>query len=547
MDIEGPKKRRIAGISTSTPSPKQSPWEVCQKCQGDGRIRQRTKAQRRKKTNPNGSKPSNASLANYKVCRDCEGSGLKRRKDDADDDKTKQRLDIGKDKWPHGGVAIIGGGIGGFALGLSCWHRGIPFVIYERDVAFSQRSQGYGLTLQQASKALKGFGMSTNLEHGVTSTKHVVFTSEGEQVGEWGLRKWQGENTNEDLTSSKGKNTKRQNIQIARQALRHNFVSALAENQVEWGYRMKGIQDKEDHVELTFSVPHQCPLEGHQLSDGTLKATRTITRTADLVVGADGIRSTVRTLMLGDDKVSSTPLRYLGCIVILGICPLDAELITKIDNSSSAKQLLDGHTLFQTADGTTRLFVMPFSSKEYMWQLSYVMEEQDAIHVAKTSSLKEAALKKCGQWHDPIPQLLQETPEHLVSGYPVYDRDLLQPEMLRNARESNKNLRRLTLLGDAAHPMSPFKGQGANQALLDALSLARNLYRHFHISSNPSLDSALDRYEDEMMKRSATKVKASANAAQFLHTEVAIQKGDVTRGAAAESRMSDPTRHESSR
>lgn len=87
--------------------------------------------------------------------------------------------------------------------------------------------------------------------------------------------------------------------------------------------------------------------------------------------------------------------------------------------------------------------------------------------------------------------------------------------------------------------MSPFKGQGANQALLDALSLARSLYRHFHFNSSLttsapcSLDIALNIYEDEMLKRSASKVNASANAAKFLHTEVAIQKGDMTRGAAA--------------
>jgi salicylate hydroxylase len=71
--------------------------------------------------------------------------------------------------------------------------------------------------------------------------------------------------------------------------------------------------------------------------------------------------------------------------------------------------------------------------------------------------------------------------------------------------------------------MSPFKGQGANQALLDALSLARVIYRN----------SSFQGYEDEMLQRSAVKVKASADAAEFLHTDVAIQKGNVTRGAAA--------------
>lgn len=80
--------------------------------------------------------------------------------------------------------------------------------------------------------------------------------------------------------------------------------------------------------------------------------------------------------------------------------------------------------------------------------------------------------------------------------------------------------------------MSPFKGQGANQAMLDALSLARAMYK------NPE-SQFLDTYLDEMLTRSATKVKASAEAAEFLHTDVAIQKGNVTRGGAAAANRKD--------
>jgi len=82
--------------------------------------------------------------------------------------------------------------------------------------------------------------------------------------------------------------------------------------------------------------------------------------------------------------------------------------------------------------------------------------------------------------------------------------------------------------------MSPFKGQGANQALLDALSLARSLYR-VHYREGRLLIDALELYEKEMIARSSTKVHASSEAAKFLHNEIAIQEGDVTRGAAFSS------------
>jgi 2-polyprenyl-6-methoxyphenol hydroxylase-like FAD-dependent oxidoreductase len=110
----------------------------------------------------------------------------------------------------------------------------------------------------------------------------------------------------------------------------------------------------------------------------------------------------------------------------------------------------------------------------------------------------------------------------------------------------------VTLVGDAAHPMSPFKGQGANQALLDALSLARSLYatcclRGDKITSpSNSIRDAIHKYHQEMTVRSAKKVQASAQAAQFLHTDVAIQQGNMTRGAAAAAAAANNTANRNS-
>ena len=81
-----------------------------------------------------------------------------------------------------------------------------------------------------------------------------------------------------------------------------------------------------------------------------------------------GARRLVRKQYIGEEE---SPLQYLDCIVILGISPIPEQLRQQEETSSSS--LLDGATVFQTADGTTRIYMMPYSTSEYMWQLSFPM------------------------------------------------------------------------------------------------------------------------------------------------------------------------------
>lgn len=471
---------------------KETCWSICQSCHGSGRKRQRLRKKVRlkyqkaiaefKKNNENGKAPTRPK-GHFTLCLNCKGSGLI----PADNHPISDT-----ENYPH--VAIIGGGIGGVALAVACFHRKIPFTLYERDKDFNTRSQGYGLTLQQASKAIQGLGIFS-LDEGVISTRHIVHTTEGNVIGEWGIRKW--------VQSNEKATPRRTNIHIARQSLRSALLEQLGNHdRIKWDHQLVTIKEtKNKNVELNFQV------------NGRIKRVE-----ADLVVGADGIRSTVRSLLIGEDK---TPLRYLDCIVILGICPLDALK----DVSSS---LLDLATVFQTANGSERIYVMPFTSDSVMWQLSFPMPENEAIALSKKGSkaLKAEATRRT-QWHDPIPQIVSATLEAQISGYPVYDRALLTTELLKKSDH-------ITLIGDAAHPMSPFKGQGANQALLDALSLARSLSKGCRPQSNwrevGLRDSVLTAFELEMLERSATKVKDSAEAAKFLHSETVLYVGNEPRG-----------------
>lgn len=471
---------------------KKSHWTICNECKGQGKKKRRIPKKTRlnyqialeqfKKNNNKETAPI-PPKAQFYSCQKCAGSGLIYSLSSPLSDH---------ENYPH--VAIIGGGIGGVALAVACLHRGIPFTLYERDQSFDSRSQGYGLTLQQASNAIKGLGI-ISLKEGVISTRHLVHTTEGKVIGEWGMRKW--------IKSNKKTSPKRTNIHVARQSLRLTLLNQLNEsNSVQWGHQLIDFKESEHkNVQLSFQV------------NGNIKNTK-----ADLVVGADGIRSSVRKILIGENIF---PLRYLGCMVILGICPL--KNLKNLECS-----LLDSATVFQTANGNERIYMMPYASDTIMWQLSFPLPEKDAKTLSSkgAKTLKEEAIRRT-QWHNPIPQILEATLETQISGYPVYDRALLKPELMEKGKK-------ITLIGDAAHPMSPFKGQGANQALLDALSLARKITKECRPLSKwreiGIRKSVLTSFESEMLERSATKVKDSAEAAKLLHSEMVLYESNEPRG-----------------
>lgn len=451
-------------------------WAVCHKCLGRGKknIKLCKKARWRFQVaikafeqDKNAIRPQ---ITQYR-CDHCEGTGL----------VSAAHSPEVKASYPR--VAIIGAGIGGVALAVACYHRGIPFDLYERDQSFDARSQGYGLTLQQASNAIKGLGLFL-LKEGVHSTRHVVHDTEGKIISEWGVR----------THSTIKEFPRRKNVHIPRQALRLALLEQLgSSNRVQWGHRLVGLKQNE----LTFQV------------DNEIKRAN-----ADLIVGADGIRSSLRSLIIREEI---TPLRYLGYIVILGICSLDA--LKGIESP-----LLDSSTVFQTVNGHERIYMMPYSKGKIMWQFSFPIPENEAkiLSAQGSKALKEEAYRRT-KWHLPIPQIVSATLSEQISGYPVYDRELLAPQQLKDAGS-------VTLIGDSAHPMSPFKGQGANQALLDALSLARKISTTPNWKERGIREAILAPFEEEMLARSASKVSTSAEAAEFLHSPYVLREGNNPKG-----------------
>jgi 2-polyprenyl-6-methoxyphenol hydroxylase-like FAD-dependent oxidoreductase len=530
-------------------------------------------------------------------------------------------------------ILIVGCGIGGAALALALQQRGARVLVLERDAAFSSRKQGYGLTMQQGAHALAQLGIRAR---GISSSSHVSFRPDGHVIGCYGRALYRissneafaekGEEAAEpratasEHTVDAGNSEKaprrpkgRYNIHLPRQRLRALLVDALLPGTILWGTTLLDFDEIADDAAGGGCVRAR-------LSDGT-------ERLCAVLVGADGIHSVVRGMAsrkLAADAAEPPGLCYLGCVVVLGFAPCTHSLLRR--------------RVTQTLDGSTRIYTMPFSGRHRakpgealmhrsdsdsgsecgadgecavqgqcavqagadftMWQLSFPvasLEEASALTLRGAAAMRMEAIARCGSWHTPLPELLAATRDEDVTGYPAFDRwPVVDRPLLRegSVADNTTALSRVTLIGDAAHPMSPFKGQGANQALLDAVGLARALQdscigwqraptehppspavqtpptaedtplpsprtmssMHAALSTaggarnpffNPtvpalSVQQALAHFEVQMATRVRDKVEQSRAAAAFLHSAAALAEANCTRAAAAASQSHRP-------
>ena len=394
-----------------------------------------------------------------------------------------------------GRIVVAGGGIGGAAVAVALQSKGFDVVVLEADVSFDSRKQGYGLTIQRQD-AIQAMGINL-AQDDAPSTSHYTFSADGTILGFFG-----------EAFGSKSKDRQEAEdagrfIHIPRQMLRKRIVEQIRPGTILWDSKLKSFscwsegkdsikkekKDVRDKNGVTVTL-----MDGRELE-------------AALLVGSDGIFSTVRRqLDLPGDR-----LNYVGLVVVLGICQ---------------EVPLTQRRIFETVDGTTRIYAMPFTRTSAMWQLSFPCAEETARMFSKdTAALKAEILQRCAEWHEPIPDLLASTPLDGMAGYPVYDREVLEPHVLRTPQAAaQKSQRRVTLIGDAAHPMTPFKAQGANQALSDAVLLADCLVDSIRKHGpHAGLDLALPVFERKMLNRSNRMVIGSREKAKELHSCLELQ------------------------
>jgi len=193
----------------------------------------------------------------------------------------------------------------------------------------------------------------------------------------------------------------------------------------------------------------------------------------DIVIGADGLHSQVRAGLHGQP-----PPRYAGYTAWRSVVAFDHE------------QLQPGESWGRGA----RFGQVPMSGGRVYWFATHNSPPGQPCHDGEKAEL----LRLFRDWHNPIRALLEATPEPAILRNDIYDR----PPLKTWGRG------RITLLGDAAHPMTPNLGQGACQALEDAVVLAQQLQTH------PDLYSALRAYEAARIPRTTMIVNRSLRVGQ---------------------------------
>lgn len=435
-------------------------------------------------------------------------------------------------------VAIIGSGLASLAAALAIINMQnekqssavattttYQITIYERDKSFSDRKEGYGMTLTyDPNGPLQNLGVLEEVaKRDCPSRCHYLFTSEGVVKGYFGNAFYKEVESNKRGTGQRG------NLRIPRSELRSILWKALKAKDVDnnvsisWGKRLLSYVDRAMMDKLHQIGNKQCRKTGNDdyqrpvlltFDDGS-------TDEVDLLIGADGVNSVVAKQYLhaalpskktnsGSAEVGiDTSPKQIGIFIILGI---SNHFHPHIDERG-----------FYTLDGFHRLFIMPFegcrlsssNTRRTMWQLSFPADSNESIRLSSLSpsEMQQEVLNRCKNWHEPFPDMVKNTPLDTVWGTALLDRDPQTFIQHRQSLEIHGRLpSRVILLGDAAHAMSPFKGQGANNALADGPLLCKWL-------SKAKLDSAVRGFMTEMSRRSGVKVRASREAAITLHSK----------------------------
>jgi 2-polyprenyl-6-methoxyphenol hydroxylase-like FAD-dependent oxidoreductase len=246
----------------------------------------------------------------------------------------------------------------------------------------------------------------------------------------------------------------------------------------QFGVALKGVTRAALHPHLLSWVPYGVLSTGAECIGYAQEGDRVVASFADgresrgdVLIAADGLTSVVRRQLRGDE-----PVRYSGYVIDFGLVELDHPALGRG---------------FREYDGRgTRFISFPVADGRWYWACIYCRPARGGPAPAAP---KGELLELCRGWPEPVEALIDATDPAEMFGRDGADRKPVD-------RWGDG---RVTLLGDAAHPMTPNLGQGACQAIEDAVVLGRC------VKEAPDPVSALREYERRRIERTAYVVKRS--------------------------------------
>lgn len=365
-------------------------------------------------------------------------------------------------------IAIIGAGPGGLTLALILQRHGVQPVVYERELYDTSRERGGSLDIHEESgqKALKEVGLYEKFQE--------IARYEGE---DFRVLDKTGKIYIDEVTEP---DEKGERPEIDRGELCDLLLSAVGTDCIKYGYKLeRAISLENGMTELHFE-------------NGAVD-------TVQLLVGADGAFSHVRPL-LSDVKIEYTGLTMVE-LNVLNVAEKHTDL-AEFNRRGKLFALGDHKGILAQLNGDGRIKVYASFEAERDWL------ETCGILFDQPAEAKRRWLELFSDWDD------------MLKNYIHYAEDTMLPRriyMLPVGFKWNRNPG-VTLIGDAAHVMSPFAGEGVNLAMLDALELARAIIRHGDAAK------AIEAYEEKMYEYSSKKSRESYDNLKLIFSDDAAFK-----------------------
>lgn len=352
---------------------------------------------------------------------------------------------------PH--ITIIGAGLGGLTLASVLHRHGIEVTIYEQEGSPTVRHQGSILDMHEESGqlALRKAGLYEAFRQLVIPSGDAMRI-----LDKTGAIRW--EDSGDDTRP-----------EIERGNLRQILLRSLPDQSIRWGSKVQSIVKQEaGRYHLTLMNGEIC--------------------TTTLLIGADGAWSKVRPLVSSAHPIYSGISFIETHLLDIGLRHPDSVALV---GHGSMFALSDEKGLLTHYDGNGAITVYIGLKTSEQWAASF------GVGVADTEAAKQGLLNHFADWNPQIRALIAESETELIPR-PIYALPV---------GHHWERIPGVTLLGDAAHLMSPFAGEGANLAMLDGAELAESL-----LANRDDVETALASYEAALFLRSeAAAAEAMSN------------------------------------